>query len=621
MLAQVLADAERAPASRQHDAAHRRVLGHLLQRLQEQLLRGDVERVHGLRAVQPHGGHPLGGGLDEDRGLGGRAGLGNGVGHGAHHPYIGAVPHQRPGHEIRHSTGPAATPSEPPLLRRIRESVIGDDQVMHGPVRPAPGHLRRLHRVRPGADLHRGLHPRRGAAPLRQHPHRVQRHRPADHPAARGRPRDHPRRGRRRRRDRRDLLRLRLHRRDRQADRHPRPAHPGRPRRPLPPQRRDPGRPSARSCSSARSSTTPTSCRWRESIADVVVDPRGRATATSTSTGSRAELERYADRPLQDRLVLARPATSPASSPTPHGIADAAARARRAVVLGLRRRGAVRRHRDVRRPASRTRLAYKDAIFLSPHKFIGGPGTPGRARRAPRAAAPTGCPDVPGGGTVAYVNPTEHRYLDDPAHREEGGTPAIVESIRAGLVFQLKQAVGVDVDPRARGALPAPRGRGVAARAGDRDPRQPRRRAAVDRVVRRARASAGGRYLHHNFVVAAAQRPVRHPVPRRLLVRRARTATGCSASTSSARHEFEREIAHGCEGIKPGWVRVNFNYFISEAVFDYVVEAVRLVARARLAAAAATTASTRRPGCGTTATARSSRRCGWPRWATTTTAR
>jgi len=54
-------------------------------------------------------------------------------------------------------------------------------------------------------------------------------------------------------------------------------------------------------------------------------------------------------------------------------------------------------------------------------------------------------PDLPGGGTVAYVNPSEHRYLDDPAQREEGGTPAIVEAIRAGLVFQLKQAVGVDV--------------------------------------------------------------------------------------------------------------------------------------------------------------------------------
>ena len=42
--------------------------------------------------------------------------------------------------------------------------------------------------------------------------------------------------------------------------------------------------------------------------------------------------------------------------------------------------------------------------------------------------------------------------------------------------------------------------------------------------------------------------------------------------------EFEREISHGCEGIKPGWVRVNFNYFISQAVFDYVVAAVSLIA-------------------------------------------
>ena len=44
-------------------------------------------------------------------------------------------------------------------------------------------------------------------------------------------------------------------------------------------------------------------------------------------------------------------------------------------------------------------------------------------------------------------------------------------------------------------------------------------------------------------------------------------------------HEFEREIARGCEGIKPGWVRVNFNYFISDAVFEFILDAVDLVAR------------------------------------------
>ena len=41
---------------------------------------------------------------------------------------------------------------------------------------------------------------------------------------------------------------------------------------------------------------------------------------------------------------------------------------------------------------------------------------------------------------------------------------------------------------------------------------------------------------------------------------------------------FEREVLRGCEGIKPGWVRVNFNYFISERVFEYIVQAVQLIA-------------------------------------------
>jgi selenocysteine lyase/cysteine desulfurase len=51
---------------------------------------------------------------------------------------------------------------------------------------------------------------------------------------------------------------------------------------------------------------------------------------------------------------------------------------------------------------------------------------------------PNGC----GGGTVFYVTRQDHRYLKNEEQREEGGTPAIVESIRAGLVFQLKHAIG-----------------------------------------------------------------------------------------------------------------------------------------------------------------------------------
>src|SRR5262249_26995230 len=88
-------------------------------------------------------------------------------------------------------------------------------------------------------------------------------------------------------------------------------------------------------------------------------------------------------------------------------------------------------------------LASKDAVFLSPHKFIGGPGTPG-VLVAKRRLFRNRVPSVPGGGTVTFVTPRGHSYDPDPEIREEGGTPAIVESIRAGVVFALKEAVGSD---------------------------------------------------------------------------------------------------------------------------------------------------------------------------------
>src|SRR4051794_19992575 len=143
--------------------------------------------------------------------------------------------------------------------------------------------------------------------------------------------------------------------------------------------------------------------------------------------------------------------------------------------------------------------AAMDAVFLSPHKLIGGPGTPG-VLAVRRSLVTNRVPTVPGGGTVAYVNPEEHVYLDDPVLREEGGTPDIVGSIRAGLVFQLKEAVGV---PLIRAAEEALLRRAVDAWAtepaieilGNLDAE---RLSIVSFVVRRP----GGRYLHHNFVVA-----------------------------------------------------------------------------------------------------------------------
>jgi selenocysteine lyase/cysteine desulfurase len=216
---------------------------------------------------------------------------------------------------------------------------------------------------------------------------------------------------------------------------------------------------------------------------------------------------------------------------------------------------------------------YKDAVFVSPHKFIGGPGTPGvLVVRKDLLTNPV--PAVPGGGTVAYVNPLEHRYLSDPEHREEGGTPAIIESIRAGLVFQLKEAVGLDEIRRReesfiRRAIARWRAHPNITVLGNPDAE---RLSIVSFVIRH-----GGRHLHHNFVVALLNDlfgiqarggcSCAGPYGHRLL--------GIDLETS---HRFEAEIARGCEVIKPGWVRVNFNYFISEEEFSYILEAVDLIA-------------------------------------------
>jgi selenocysteine lyase/cysteine desulfurase len=218
--------------------------------------------------------------------------------------------------------------------------------------------------------------------------------------------------------------------------------------------------------------------------------------------------------------------------------------------------------------------AYMDAIFVSPHKLIGGPGTPG-VLVARRELFTNRVPDVPGGGTVQYVNPTEHDYLHDIEAREEGGTPAIVDSIRAGLVFQLKEAVGVDEIRRREEDFVR---RAIAT--WDQNPNlevlgnhRAERLSIVSFVVHH-----GTRYLHHNFVVA---------VLNDLFGIQSRGGCSCAGPYGhrllgidvDRSHEFEREIARGCEGIKPGWVRVNFNYFIDEATFRYVLDAVDLVGR------------------------------------------
>jgi selenocysteine lyase/cysteine desulfurase len=310
---------------------------------------------------------------------------------------------------------------------------------------------------------------------------------------------------------------------------------------------------------------------WRESIADVVViheDADGHVDLAHLEQ----ELVRHAARPLKIGSFSA------ASNVT--GIASDT----RAISTLLHRHGALSfwdyaaagPYVKIEMAESRGEddgLAYKDAVFLSPHKFIGGPQTPG-VLVVKRALLQNTVPAIPGGGTVRYVNKDMHLYASDPVIREEGGTPAIIESIRAGLVFQIKEAVGADairereVDFIQRAIASWSQNPNIAILGNV----SAWRLSIVSFIVRHREA-----YLHHNFTVALLND---------LFGIQSRGGCGCAGPYGhrllgidlETSKEFEREIVRGCEGIKPGWVRVNFNYFLSETQFQFMLDAIHLIA-------------------------------------------
>ncbi|MFN2287294.1 MAG: aminotransferase class V-fold PLP-dependent enzyme [Chromatocurvus sp.] len=216
-----------------------------------------------------------------------------------------------------------------------------------------------------------------------------------------------------------------------------------------------------------------------------------------------------------------------------------------------------------------------DAIFLSPHKFIGGPGTPG-ILAVKSTLLRNRVPAVVGGGTVSYVTADHHRFIDAPERREEGGTPAIVESIRAGLVFRLQQAVGTEtieaIEHRriltALDRLSAVPGIDIL---GGTD--------AARLSILSFRLLHGERELHYGFVIALLND---------LFGIQARGGCSCAGpyghlllglDPARSRELEKRSAEQGHGALRPGWVRLNFNYFISENEFNYLLEAICVIAR------------------------------------------
>ncbi|WDR04537.1 aminotransferase class V-fold PLP-dependent enzyme [Devosia rhodophyticola] len=194
-----------------------------------------------------------------------------------------------------------------------------------------------------------------------------------------------------------------------------------------------------------------------------------------------------------------------------------------------------------------------DAIVLSPHKFIGGPGASGLLV-ADRAMFCIERPSAPGGGTVSFVTPDQHAYLDNIEAREEAGTPGIIGDIRAGLVLQLKADMGIDAIEAAEAQAVARTVRLFEATPGLHllGP------SSADRLaIFSFNIASGGQVLHHGLVVtllndifgiqARGGCSCAGPYGHDLL--------GIGAEVSA---QYRALVLEGFEVMKPGWVRLGF---------------------------------------------------------------
>ena len=216
-------------------------------------------------------------------------------------------------------------------------------------------------------------------------------------------------------------------------------------------------------------------------------------------------------------------------------------------------------------------LAYKDAIFISAHKFPGGPGASGVLVAKKRLFANK--PAVPGGGTVSYVDRDHHRYSASVEVREEGGTPNILGDIRAGLVFKLKEKVlEGDQDAIAQHEI------ATAKHVIDAWSKNPNLwvlgNTASDRLgVVSIVISHKGKALHQGFIAVLLND---------LFGIQARSGTSCASPygnlllniSPELSEKIEEQILAGDSGIRPGWTRMSFAYYDSSETVDYIIRAV-----------------------------------------------
>ena len=218
-----------------------------------------------------------------------------------------------------------------------------------------------------------------------------------------------------------------------------------------------------------------------------------------------------------------------------------------------------------------------DAVFLSPHKFLGGPGSSGVLVFNERLYKRDLPPSVAGGGTVDYVSPHDQDFIADIEEREKAGTPGVLQTMKAALAMDLKRAIGVErIEAREHELLARAMQQWANNESieilGNLDPA--RRVGIVSFNLRDAR----GRYLHPKFVTvllndlfgiqSRAGCSCAGPYGHRLL--------GIDQVTSELYRDWVRK---GFQGIKPGWCRVGFHFSMDDADAQFITDAVDFIAR------------------------------------------
>ncbi len=219
--------------------------------------------------------------------------------------------------------------------------------------------------------------------------------------------------------------------------------------------------------------------------------------------------------------------------------------------------------------------AYFDGIYLSPHKFLGGPGTSGLLVFHKKIYNNELAPTCAGGGTVEYVSAQNYDFITDIEIREDAGTPPILQVIRAALAMNVKDKIGFE-------AIEKVENRYI--------------HEAIDRLSKNDNLFIIGptnlkerlgilsfnikhreHYLHPRFVTkllndlfgiqARAGCSCAGPYGHRLL--------GINPEKSA---EYREIIKGGIEAMKPGWVRLNFHYTFKEETFYFILEAIEFIA-------------------------------------------